>query len=550
MKLKKIFATILAVALVLALGVGAFAAGNEGSITIQNSVLGKQYDLYRIFDLTYTGEGSDVSAAYTIAENWKAFFNGDGAQYIVDTDAAGMGLNQINIGGTMKYIDITESNIADFAQAALAYAAQKLPDRSVTGTGGDVVAGGLPLGYYLVYPEGATEIKDSYASICSITNTVPDGTVVVKSEYPTIDKEITGKGKTNTAAIGDAVPFTVTGKVPDMTGYTHYIYNVVDTLSKGLTYNEDIVVKIGENTLQQNTHYTVAVTTDAEGKTELKIVFKDFIQHKDAVGEEICITYSATLNEQAEIGTTANPNEVKLIYSNDPKDTGMGDEPDPTTPTGETPVVTTETYTTQIKLVKVYGADNSKTLTGAKFELTGDSAKATIVNDEIFEKDDNGTYYMLKDGTFTTEAPTGDETHDENYDSTTQKYAKVSTVNKETEVTKINRAAYVNADGVLTFAGLGEGTHTITELVAPAGYNLLAQPITVTISFDETNKTWSATGATVEGDVLKIVVENNTGSKLPETGGIGATIFYVLGGFLMAGAIIVLVARKKMSDAR
>lgn len=275
-----------------------------------------------------------------------------------------------------------------------------------------------------------------------------------------------------------------------------------------------------------------------------------FIQHKDAVGEEICITYSATLNEQAEIGTTANPNEVKLIYSNDPKDTGMGDEPDPTTPTGETPVVTTETYTTQIKLVKVDGADNSKTLTGAKFELTGDSAKATIVNDEIFEKDDNGTYYMLKDGTFTTEAPTGDETHDKNYDSTTQKYAKVSTVNKETEVTKINRAAYVNADGVLTFAGLGEGTHTITELVAPAGYNLLAHPITVTISFDETNKTWSATGATVEGDVLKIVVENNTGSKLPETGGIGATIFYVLGGFLMAGAIIVLVARKKMSDAR
>lgn len=546
--MKKILAALLAVCLVLACGVCAYADGNaaSGSITIKGTVEGKRYDLYKIFDLTYTGEGTDLKASYTIADSWTAFFDGDG-DYIVEANSGS--LNPIVVDGKTKYINITDDNIAEFSKAALNYAIKnKVTSTELLGNGGDVTQNALPLGYYLVYPRGATEIMGSNASVCSLTSTVPNAEVVVKGTYPTIDKKIgtnaAAEATSNAASIGDSVPFVITGKVPDMTGYTAYRYVVSDTLSAGLTFNDDIAITLGGNALNAGTDYTVSVDGNS-----FKIVFKNFINHAADAGEAIVITYSAIVNEKAVIGTNPNTNTAKLIYSNDPKNTGDGDEPVPGVPVGETPDVTTNTYVSAIKLKKVDGKDNTTTLTGAKFSIAGTSAKVVITNGTMFKPSDSGTYYMLKDGTYTGTAPAGNE---KDYDSTTQKYEKVTTVNKDTTEAEINRTGYVNSQGVLEFKGLGAGEYTITELVAPDGYNLLTSPITVKIDFNSATNTWDAAvagkAATIdESGFITFDVANNAGSKLPETGGIGTTIFYIVGGLMMAGAVIVLVTKKKMS---
>lgn len=115
--MKSFLGLLLAVIMVLSMSVAAFAAG-EGSITISGTVSGKTYELYKIFDLTQSGD----NVAYTIDADWTAFFEGDGKDYIVETDITGA-LNQIVVDGSVKYINITDANVADFSTAAQDYAA-------------------------------------------------------------------------------------------------------------------------------------------------------------------------------------------------------------------------------------------------------------------------------------------------------------------------------------------------------------------------------------------------------------------------------------------
>ena len=165
---------------------------------------------------------------------------------------------------------------------------------------------------------------------------------------------------------------------------------------------------------------------------------------------------------------------------------------------------------------------------------------------------------MLKNGSYTTEAPTA-ETED-NYDSDT-KYQLIEEVTSTSKTEPIVTEGYVNSNGILTFTGLAAGTYTITELVAPNGYNLLTTPITVDISAEYNTTatpvtcTWSATvngsDATVdENGIIKFDVENKQGSQLPTTGGIGTTIFYVVGGLLVVVAGVLLIARKRASTEK
>ena len=152
--------------------------------------------------------------------------------------------------------------------------------------------------------------------------------------------------------------------------------------------------------------------------------------------------------------------------------------------------------------------------------------------------------------TYTITAPTEDTA--DSYDSTETKYEKVTVVDKTTVPAEINATAYVNANGVLTFEGLAAGEYTITELVAPSGYNLLKEPVEVVITGTPTltgcawTVTVDGTKATADGNLWAFNVVNNAGTELPSTGGMGTTIFYVLGGVLMAGAFVLLVVRKRM----
>ena len=254
-------------------------------------------------------------------------------------------------------------------------------------------------------------------------------------------------------------------------------------------------------------------------------------------------TYSATLNQDAVLDpTTGNPNTVKLIYSNNPNQEGEGtpenpDKPVPGTPVSETPTVETKTYVTGLKLTKSDGS-TKKPLTGAKFEIKGTGMKVVLINKTIYKASETGTYYMLKDGTYTETAPITDKNADgynaDLYDDVNKKYEKVTVVDKTTVPT--------------------ESTYTITELVAPNGYNLLKDPITITITANATLEgcTWTVkngeTGLTAGADHLfAFDVENNSGTELPSTGGTGTTIFYILGSLLVVVAGVVLVTRKRMN---
>ena len=220
----------LAAAMVLAAGTTVFAADSE--LTVNGTTEGKTYDIYKIFDLTKEAGGTGV--AYTVDSDWENFFfnGGPGSAYVTTTQTPG--LNTLTYKGTTYYINITDSNVAQLAQDALKYAAAKTPDASKTAdNSGSVKFTNLDLGYYLVYPKGATDIKDNYASICSLTSTNPSAAVNVKAKYPVIDKEVDNPD----VQVGQKVTFTVKGKVPDTTGYTTYKYEIKDTMSSGLTFN-------------------------------------------------------------------------------------------------------------------------------------------------------------------------------------------------------------------------------------------------------------------------------------------------------------------------
>ena len=534
---KRALALVLALTLLLAMSATVFAADDTYTITISgdNVVAGHTYEAYQIFK----GDLAEKDSK-TILSNitW-----GNG---ITEAGKTALG-NAAEKAETLK----TADDAAAFAKAVALYLQN--PTTSVDGTGKYTISG-LKAGYYLVKDTQAPA-DDFYSAY--IMEVVSNVEAEPKGDKPTVDKNIKDDGETtkvNEASIGDTINYEVTSKVPDMTGYTKYFFVLNDTMSKGLTFNNDVAVTIGGTTLGAN-KYTVAYNTDTTGITTIEIVIKNFINYTK--GDAILVTYSATLNQDASLDPVAgNPNKVQLTYSNNPNVDGNGDPQNPDkpgegAPTGKTPESETKTYVTGIKLTKVDGADHNKMLTGAKFKIEGNGVKVVLVNKEVYEETSDGTYYMLKTGTYTETAPI-DETAS-SYDSTTTKYKKVTAVTKDTVNTKVNATGYVDEKGVLTFEGLGEGTYTIKEIVAPNGYNLLKAPIKVEIKANATfaKCEWTVTAdgkpVTADNNLYAFLIENKSGAELPSTGGIGTTIFYVLGGVLVVCAGVLLITKRRMN---
>lgn len=289
--------------------------------------------------------------------------------------------------------------------------------------------------------------------------------------------------------VGQIVHYTITSKVPDYTGFTAYTYHVEDSMSEGLTFNKDVKVMVGEKNVTDecNILYT------GVGANSFSMSITKILENKYPIGAEIKITYSATVNEKAIAKTSTN--KASLHYTHNPAD--LDD-------ICHTPPETVTVYSSKIVIDKYDAANKDTKLPGAKFvlykEVTTDAGSSPM-------------YYK--------------------WNKTDKKVDWVADKATATVVT-------TNDAGEATFGGLADGTYKLEETKAPAGYNPLTAPVEVKVA-----------GSTTDTTKLSVTaeVENKTGTTLPSTGGMGTTVFYVLGAVLVMGAVVLLVTKKRMSDA-
>ena len=494
--MKKLMAALLAVAMVCAMAIPAFAAGGagattgEGKITIDNAVIGHTYKIYRILNLQYNDTAK--SFRYEKNDKWGAFVEEQTAYLSVDSTT-----------GVVTWANSDNADNGTAIKALAVAAGQYVKDQGTALTADDskeaasntVIFDNLPLGWYLVVSDLTTD------AICSIDTTAKQVTIKEKNGVPTVTKEVeyaSGSwGEGNDGNVGDTVNFQTTIYVTDGNP-TNYVLH--DKMSNGLTFKEDsIAVKVNDTT--PITNYTVKYTnTD---KCTFEISFPNGTLHTN---DKVVVTYSATINSNAVVGTAGNDNETWLKYGE----------------TGETTHSNTKTYTWKFNIFKYFT-----------------------------DSDDKMQY--LADVEFVLYRKNADDKAE---------YAKFDSNNKlsgwteaENEATKLK----TNATTIVGVEGLDKGTYFLKETATPVGFNSLTSDVEVQIDSScntLTNATYTVQYKMVNeedfadtDDKEKVVpIENKRGTTLPGTGGIGTTIFYVVGGGLMVAAAILLITKKRMEN--
>ena len=492
---RKLITFILAAVMVMSMSLNAWAAGETGTITITNAKEGTTYSVYKILDLVSLDQLTGAYSYKVTDNDWKTFLATQNELITVDA----------NDYVTWKGEEGSKAeDAADFAAAAIEYVkAEKLaPTKSVTADAdGNLPIDDLEWGYYLV---------DSGAGVLCFLDTSDGSAVEIaeKNEVPVLDKKVDGTATTNTASIGTDVSFTVTITVKELAQN----YTLHDTMSAGLTYDPNsLKVKIGNETVDvANYTYKYANAADPNNKTEhctFEVFFDDDYLATLAENTVITVTYTAELNENAVVGDAddsvlGNTNTAYLAYGEQPDKDGNG------TPDGEppkTPEKTTTTYTYSFDLVKT--DNNGKVLNGAEFEIYDASTGGNKIN---LVNVSSGVYRVA--------------TQDE---ATAQDFT----------------SAVITA-GNVEIVGLGNGTYWLEETNPPDGYN----PLSARKSFTITDANLDATVNDGTYDNGGVQVINNTGSELPSTGGIGTTIFYIVGGVLVVFAVVLLVTKKRMKN--
>ncbi len=485
--MKKLITLLAALTLALAMAVPAFAASSTGTITIDNAVTGTTYKAYRIFDLeSYDTDKNAYS--YKLNTKWNDF-----STYSTTIDSntvSAADFFSVNSAGYIEWKDAKKDAGADFAKLAKAFVDEKNIewDRTETASSTTVTFTDLTLGYYLV--------DTSLGSLCSLDTTTPSVTIKEKNSDTTIEKKIviTGNEKvdSNSAGIGDTVNFSITITVKDGAPKNYVLH---DKLS-GLTFDPNsLEVKVGTETLTANTDYTLETNPKDGDSFDVK-----FTDGKLKTNDVVVVTYSATVAADATIAGAGNKNTAKLVYNG--KDSTKEE---------------TTTYVWKLNVHKyaLNSTNDEVALSGAKFVL----------------------YRM---------------------DSGVKKYAKLTGDKIDDWVTDKGDATTLETDGAgnILIEGLNVGTYYLEETEAPAGYNKLTEPIEVEItattsvtSGSETvqYKNSSETSYTPATDAT-VKVLNKAGTQLPSTGGIGTTLFYVIGGGLMAVAAVLLVTKKRMNN--
>ena len=407
-------------------------------------------------------------------------------------------INSAAIKGTYVEVDTQGyvtwkdgADVAAFAKAAQKYAKDNSTtitnQGSVTATTTTVSFTGLKLGYYLV--------DTTLGTLCSLDTTNPNVTMNEKNEVPTnvktVEEDSTGNyGEKNDADIGQTVNFKST--LTAQAGAENYVFH--DVMSAGLTYTGVTGITLN-GTAVDASNYTVTAPA-ADGDT-FDVTFTQAFCDTLKANDQIVISYTATLNENAVIAGEGNPNTSKLSYGEISETTGK--------PSSTTPPSTTKTYTWDVDVFKyTMNGKNEQALAGAKFTL---SKNADGSNPIALVSGGNNVYRVAKTG-------------------------ETGTV---TEIT-------TDTTGKFTIKGLDADTYYLTETAAPAGYNKLAGPVTIVIG--ENGVVNGTTEAPQGVDEVKVL--NQSGTELPSTGGIGTTLFYVVGGVLVVGAAVLLVTKKRM----
>lgn len=489
-KMKRLVALALSVVMVLAMSVFAFAA--EQTFTITAPATTHQYEIYQIF----TG---DLSGSTLSNVKWGA--NGTKTAGSAVDEATLNALTAVNTGSNKEILAVVEK-----------YANLKsTPIGTVTNESTYDAAAG----YYLIKDKDNTVSGiDSYTTY--LVKVAGDVTITPKADVPSFKKKLKDKNDTEGTTsdwqdsadydIGDDIPFKLEGKVAsnyaDYKGKYYFAFHDIE--EEGLSFNKNSVeVYVGENKIE--TGYEV-VENPTDGCT-FEVVFKNLkdISSVEA-GSKIRVEYTSKLNDKAKLGKEGNVNKAKLEFSNNPNEEQKGeDKPG----TGETPWDNVIVFTYQVVVDKYAESENGQKLPGAEFTLQK----------------------VLKDGS------------------------------KETvKVVKSD-------DGTsFTFKGLDDGKYILTETKTPNEYNSI-DPIEFTVNADHTI-TWesqertdiltSLTGTATDGKItftantdkseLATKVVNKKGSTLPSTGGIGTTIFYVVGAILMVGAAVLLITKRRAEN--
>ena len=486
-RVKRVLALLAAFALVLAMAVPAWAEGNKGNITVQNAKENEEYKIYRIFDLESYSENS---YSYKMSEKWsKAGFA---------TNSVFKKYFEIVNGYIKPKAEFTDEAAATFAKNALAFAKEKKIEDDGHQTAGKtgVSFSNLSLGYYL--------LDTSLGTLCSLDTTNPAAILREKNDSPTIEKKVKENDNWDTdsnAKIGDEVEYQVT--IHAKKGAENYV--LTDTMDNGLTFNNNIVVKAGTNNLELNKDYTVK--TDGIKNTFELTFTKTYLDNLTENTTDIVVTYSATINEKAVVANAANRNTAKLKYGNN----------------SETVPSQTNTYTYKFDLVKIDGT-TKKLLSNVEFKLyeaaTGSvDGEYKVSGDPIkFVKTDN-TYRVAEDAT----------------------------------AEGVTDTIVTTDSGKVTIEGLDKKIYYLSETKPLDGYNKPNGAFSVDLTSGNLVTTTTIGKETVvngENAQKAKVIENNTGAVLPSTGGMGTTVFYVVGGGLMAVAVVLLVTKKRMENKR
>lgn len=533
--IKKLLAALLAVAMVCAMAIPAFAENSEGDVDSHHT-----YSAFQIFKGDVEGNNikdfkiSNVDWGSNIINNSDDFLNKlREADHIGPLFTNAKSAQEV-LAVISQWHDSDDYSIA-FARFVChyLYSNDANPTYVVRAGSNALTIPEAKAGYYLFVDTTDFSKDDSYHSYNSFLLMVTKGNwnvpITPKAEKPTVEKKVYdnpdgtstgGFGSSADHAINEKFQFQLTATLPDSTNraYDYYDkYSVIfhDTLSDGITYDKDdeldsVVIKSNGNTynITDSSKYTID-TTDLESQNSFVVNIDVKACAKDAGfdlndGATITVTYTAHLNDKAYVntagGSTSNINKVYLTYSNNPKDeSSIGKTPE------STPVYV---YTYQLNNTKHQDTENGPALEGARFRLYSDEACTDQSEVQLYQKD--GFYYPIKD-----------------------------VLGKEAVEMKSA------ANGTFNVKGLDAGTYYLKEITPPDGYSA-CKVIPVTIKADHSrNDQVNLEGSNLTNDIVNIKAG---GITLPSTGGIGTTLFYVVGGGLMVAAIVLLVTKKRMEN--